>query len=210
MQQSADRETIHRSRQLETHLHQNWKKWHIFVTDVLQVGIDIDEMIFISGTHKTANWAVASYVEAGRSSLFRFDASSPMVSCAFSLLSSSGVEMPPHQHWGPQRRTSSVTGSPSSQGSGDVDQNEIKKDQCVFINYYKMKRRRLFPPKVLRASAGYDRLSPRRDEDGRIGGIRASVDCDEESEEYELHTDNPSVEVRVRADWHGKRLTSGY
>lgn len=52
-----------------------------------------------------------------------------------------------------------------------------KYDQCVFLHYYKLKRRRLLAPKVIRAAAGQSSLSRSRSPSESAGALGTSS-CD--------------------------------
>ena len=157
IQNRADLEAIHPSRRMVNYMSQNFSSWHEFITDRLDVDISRDDIRFISGVYKTAEWAVASYTEAGRSAQFRFNANLSVGSMAFSASSSALLQSPPLQNWGPRN---DACASPASSTT-----NLRNNDQSVFIHYYKLKRRLLVFPRVMRGAAGYDELPPGPEDD---------------------------------------------
>lgn len=172
------------------YMSRNFSSWHEFITDRLDVDISREDIRFISGVYKTADWAVASYTEAGRSAQFRFNADSPVGSVAFSASASAMSQTPPLQNWGPR---SNVSESPRS---STTSLRGARNDQSVFIHYYKLKKRLFVFPRVMKAAAGYDELPPGPDDgtdedrmaiDGASGG--------EEVHEFEL--DQPGFQVRL-------------
>lgn len=61
----------------------------------------------------------------------------------------------------------------SHQSSDDSQQDTLPVvDQCIFMRYYKMKRRgRIFPPRPIQAAAGPDELPPPGPGSDTLGGI---------------------------------------
>ncbi|KZT63899.1 hypothetical protein DAEQUDRAFT_679571 [Daedalea quercina L-15889] len=187
IQHGANRERILPSRRMVHYMSQNFASWHEFITHRLDVDIPKDSIQFISGVHKTSHWAVASYVEAGRTARFQFNADLTAASAAFSASAKSQVYSAPMQNWGPK----DDIGNPPTTAASQV----IVNDQSVFIHYYKLKRRLLFlPQRVMKAAAGYDNLPPRPDDDADEGG--ASVELTSSAEEVnEFEPDKPSFQV---------------
>ncbi|KZT71142.1 hypothetical protein DAEQUDRAFT_658560, partial [Daedalea quercina L-15889] len=149
MKYSADYEGIHGSRRLAKYLYQHWESWVEFISTGLEIEIPKPPgLMFISGFHKTADWAVASYVAAGKYASFHLSADVGVASGEMSLIASSETDTAPIQNWGPRR---SIGSSPTSSATSlpQTPQN----DQCVFINYYRMKRRLKLWPTIIRAAA---------------------------------------------------------
>lgn len=188
IQKRADLEAIHPSRRMVNYMSQNFSSWHDFITGRLDVDISREDIRFISGVYKTADWAVASYTEAGRSALFRFNADFQVGSMAFLASSSTMSQTPPLQNWGP--RSDAATSPTSSTTSLRPN------DQSVFIHYYKLKRRLFVFPRVMKAAAGYDELPPGPDDS--TDENRMSVDGSFGGEEvHEFEPDRPGFQVRL-------------
>ncbi|KAH9843617.1 WD40-repeat-containing domain protein [Rhodofomes roseus] len=152
MKHSANREVILPSRRMVNYMSQSFTSWYEFIRDRLDVDIPRESLRFICGVWKTADWAVASYTQAGKMAQFQFNASLGAASAAFTISAAAKVTAAPEQNWGP--RDDATDPSTSSESLSGLMAN-----QSVFIHYYSLRRRFLFP-KVMKAAAGYDELPP--------------------------------------------------
>ena len=189
---SADRHTIHKSGPLLKHMATHWKDWWEHIKTRLSVDIPMDKLMFVSGVHKTSDWAVASYTAAGKSASLHFDVDFTVAAGSFSLASSTKIEVPIHQQWGPQRTLDDTRTTSTSETTQD---GPPKKDQCIFLNYYKLKRRMLLGPKIMRAAAGYDSLPPAPPGDADNPRAVVEIMNDSGEEVYELEQDRPSFQA---------------
>ncbi|KAI0651003.1 hypothetical protein C8Q79DRAFT_898969 [Trametes meyenii] len=135
-------------------------RWLSFANGTLGLTVKPEDVLFVSATTKTSRWAVAAYennehLEAGS---FTFDImAQAYTSQPFGLASSNAVSThvnvpnrcacnPPH----------SVALAPP------------RYDQCVFIHFFKIKKRRPFLPSRIVAAAGPDGLpGPENDDAGK-------------------------------------------
>lgn len=188
----ANHEAIHESRSLVKYLAQNMDSWVEFITTGLEIDIPRSPgLMFIGGFHKTVNWAVASYVAAGKAAEFHVNTDFLAASGAISASASSQTYIAPIQNWGPERiRTED--GNRTRDSNTRVD--EEKYDQSIFLNYYRIKKRLGFPM-VVKAAAGYDEL-PRYDR-GSGEGLATPAAAHDSDDEEDLDVDISLAQVHV-------------
>lgn len=156
-----------------------------WVDFVSKFGLDVreEDILFISGTTMTSKWAVAAFHGQYRKKqgMIRADLSSY---AALDLsVSISDESLPQGYHSsGPRRRgaLNASAGTQPDQESLNVDEA----DQCIFLHYYKMKRR-VWLYRHMKAGAGPHELpSPGPDEAGsRVVADDEEVGSDEEFDE---------------------------
>ncbi|KAI0324752.1 hypothetical protein GY45DRAFT_1375309 [Cubamyces sp. BRFM 1775] len=140
------------------------KGWYAFATDRLGIDIEMSDLIFVSGHFKTPLWAEAAFSSKTTNSELLLRAGlNNLPGCSGGSLSASLVlsncESPVVFH---HRGPIGSDGSQSTNEDWDLSISErATADQCIFINYYKMKFRVApFRPKVLRGAAGPHDLPP--------------------------------------------------
>ncbi|TFY62032.1 hypothetical protein EVJ58_g4127 [Rhodofomes roseus] len=202
LKDSAHREQLP-SRRMMNYLKQNIREWYAFATsDDLDLPLQKEDIVFVFGFVKTTQWAVASYVEGGRSAKFSFTGGYGPAHASASAFATVGNSRAPVYSWGPSERLSnmlqpSLNPVPRRRGRGGGRRNEPDPgpsaptqawdaDQCVFLQYYKMKYKLGVWPTVMRGAAGYDEL-PRGPDDPSTGGQGGS-------QEDPFMTDDESVE----------------
>ncbi|KAH9839021.1 uncharacterized protein C8Q71DRAFT_747171 [Rhodofomes roseus] len=196
----------------------NHAYWYEFATERAQLDLKQEDIILISGWIKTARWAVAAFVEGGREVELSFGAGqASLADASFSVTTTQGVSRSWHQHSGPD------TDEETTAGSSSVSRSV--QDQCVFLHFYKSKRRlggilpKLLPMKI--AAAGEDgarrwpsggNWDPPEDDDGASMILADSVSIDEvpqRTENYDplepilghiVQTSNASVAVASTMD----------
>lgn len=126
MNHSADLEVVHGSRSLVKYLETRWDDWleHIQSAE----GLDIEVLrrpglMFISGFHKTVDWAMVYYASGGRSAEFLLSADAGGASCAFSLSMLSSTQISPSHRWGPHSRSGSTSSEAMQPGYTPVSQH---------------------------------------------------------------------------------------
>ncbi|KZT71110.1 hypothetical protein DAEQUDRAFT_724476 [Daedalea quercina L-15889] len=180
MKKSANHEYVHESRAMVEYISRNLARWHEYIRDIVDVNVPKESLRFISGFHKTADWAVASYVSTGRLAEIELNTDFGVASAAFSVASGTMVAPVLEQRWGP----------PPRRAAGPEDD---ERNQCVFINYYKLKWRLGMFPRVMKAAAGYDEL-PRGPYSDADGGRASTGGASDTEEMDELETDRPSFQ----------------
>ncbi|KAH9851229.1 hypothetical protein C2E23DRAFT_247420 [Lenzites betulinus] len=157
-------------RRIMDYMDTHFDRWLEFANDRLGLGLREDQLMFVSGTTKTSSWGVAAFRGATREKRGSVVGNlGPLTAADFSMSISDAQLSTSHYRAGPTSRT------PGSCG-WDASRNEY--DQCVFIHYYKRKRRKwpLFPS-VIKAAAGAHQL-PRGPDDEMDGGDQI-MDVDE-------------------------------
>ncbi|KAH9915957.1 uncharacterized protein BXZ73DRAFT_54081 [Epithele typhae] len=168
------------SREIQSHNHfreymrENFDSWMAFAR---QWGLDLrdEDLCFVYGTTKTAEWSVSAFHG-------QYKTRSGSIQANFASVGSVGLSVDVANSTAPncwhgvgpvnQERNSAgarfafLSGadspdSPESPPSLASNSREIEGDQCIFFRYYKMKRRvTVFPPRPMKAAAGYDQLPP--------------------------------------------------
>ncbi|OBZ73112.1 hypothetical protein A0H81_06650 [Grifola frondosa] len=164
---------IHSKKHIMDYIRLNHPSWCNFAADVVGLDKPEEEIIFVSGHVKTAEWAlVAEYTSKTREGELSFIGNiGPSASANVSLSISHSVSMSVQYRSGPSQaldiRTtqSSFPSASSSQNDGTTSTlQEPTFDQCIFLNYYKLKSRRFRGLKVIQAAAGPHEL-PHSDDD---------------------------------------------
>ncbi|KAI0749240.1 hypothetical protein C8Q80DRAFT_1218489 [Daedaleopsis nitida] len=138
---------------IKAYMLEHFSRWYEFANSTLGIGLQDKEILFVSGFIKTADWAEAAFHSKGTSGELSitggFQPIAP-VSAGFSV-SMLRCESPAlFYRSGPTRALAPATTSSSSSQNGPASTTETF-DQCVFLHYYKMKSRRLWP--TIRAAA---------------------------------------------------------
>lgn len=160
---------------------QNLEHWYLFATDRLGIDLRESDLLFVYGHIKTTVWAEAAFTSSSTDSELSISTSVPTLGASgiFSV-ELSNRQIPTIFHrWGPPGRVTSereldaliTLPSPSVEDAFD---------QCIFLNYFKMKRR--FRKKmVVRAAAGPHELPrsppedpPREFDEAQDGNVRSS------------------------------------
>ena len=156
LKQAAHREVLHPSKDLAQYIIRNHRNWYRFAQDVFRLDLKEEDIIFIHGSVKTAEWALAAATQRAREGSLLFGGEfGPLARATFSVSASRSAAMSMEHRSGPKV---------ARLGAGAEDsQNEF--DQCVFLHYYKIKRRQFLGPKVIRAAG--ERSSSRSPQIGR-------------------------------------------
>ncbi|KZT65351.1 hypothetical protein DAEQUDRAFT_768920 [Daedalea quercina L-15889] len=146
---------------LPKYMSRNHPYWHEFATEKAQLDLKEEDIILVGGWVKTARWAVAAFAEGGREVEVSFGAGhAALADASFSITAKHGLSRTWYQHFGP---ISDVDASNDGMSTSATRQAQ---DQCVFLHYYKSKRRlgifHKFLPKAI-AAAGEPREENARD-----------------------------------------------
>ena len=153
--QSSD---IESKRHIVNHMRENFYRWLNFANGEDSYGLDLKEhdLIFVCGTTKTTRWAVAAF----QGNTFRKKEGhvtgdfGPLATIGLSVNISNQILPTNHYRTGPRRVTNAL-GYDGNAGA------PVRPTQCLFIHYYKMRRRVWWPFKEpMRAAAGPDNLPP--------------------------------------------------
>lgn len=126
----------------------HFDRWLEFANARLGLGLKEDQIMFVSGTTKTSRWGVAAFRGATREKRGTVVGNlGPLAAVDFSFSLSDAQLSSTHYRAGPTERPPCCV---STCGAGH-QQEEY--DQCVFIHYYKRKRRKWPLPSVIKAAA---------------------------------------------------------
>ncbi|OCH94844.1 hypothetical protein OBBRIDRAFT_788846 [Obba rivulosa] len=179
----AIRNVLRPSRTTAFYIQRNWKKWYIFATETLsRQAVAPEDLAFVRGVVKTTKWALCAFGEGPQLYSSYSDVGFiQRTGVALSLPRNIqrlyrmgparvGADLPmlqevpdPYQNpaWSTSEETLTDSGSPPA-------------DQCVFLNYYKLKPRRALLPREVMVAAAEPR-DPPSDRDGEHS-IGAEVD----------------------------------
>ena len=138
----------------------NFAHWVEFENTTVGNGLREEEILFVSGTTKTNQWAVVAF--CNESQKVEGSCSVNLGSLGEASVSMSvSREKPRMEDYriGPSRRTA-ASGRPaadSDTGSPSPSPSPEPRDQCIFIHYYKMKRRFKWMPMRIEAAGAADR-----------------------------------------------------
>lgn len=123
--------------------------WSAFANERLGIGLEEEDFIFVSGHMKTPVWAEAAFNSHSATGELVISGGVASASGGFQVKMERAVNASVSSRTGPLER--------ASVWKDDSAIPEIF-DQCIFLNYYKMKTRRWRAPKVIRAAAGSPHL----------------------------------------------------
>ncbi|GJE89856.1 Zn(II)2Cys6 transcription factor [Phanerochaete sordida] len=111
--------------------------WHAFA---VAQGREIapEDIVLVTGWLKTSEWALAAISNHGSSHAISFSASGGVAGAEFGVEHSTSAEMSVTQRSGPKL---------AAGASADAGMH-AKRDQCLFVKYYKVKYRRFLPLKI--------------------------------------------------------------
>ncbi|KAI0754014.1 hypothetical protein C8Q80DRAFT_1116867 [Daedaleopsis nitida] len=217
LKHDATRDDLHPSKDLKQYIIRNHDSWFRFAQDVFRLDLPQHRIIFISGSVKTAEWALAAVTHCTREGEIAFSgAFAPAAKAAFSVGGVQEVSMSVEQRCGPKRLPADSTSKSESvrderedlantnisDGQGDASAvSALKADQCVFVHYYKLKRRHVLGPKVIRAasevpsSPAARRRSPSAEEPSEKGVEASSADIREDMPALDVSLGSGSSEL---------------
>ncbi|KAI0707099.1 hypothetical protein C8Q76DRAFT_817206 [Earliella scabrosa] len=141
---------------IKNYISDNLANWYTFANDTLGIGLRDEEIVFVSGFTKTAVWAAASFSHDSVDKAVKLSgscslpgAASGSVQLAVQMSDSHGVAI--DTRVGPPELASQWEQLSPEQLTGA--------DQCIFLEYYRMRRRLVFL-KTIVAAAGPHELPP--------------------------------------------------
>ncbi|EMD33957.1 hypothetical protein CERSUDRAFT_107747 [Gelatoporia subvermispora B] len=196
LEDAATRKELHSSRRMTNYMHQNYDDWHHFATEELGLELKPGDIIFVRGWVKTTGWAVASFMHSGRSCSLTFNTNPSLPGTASLNVSvSSDTSVSQQCRKGPTGSLSAgstpiITNADSS--SHPLYSQNRKADQCVFVHYYKLKRR-LWWPLVVEDAADPRDLEEHEDYDFETCVVSESMSNDDDGFEVEGVSVQPEV-----------------
>ncbi|KAI0743075.1 hypothetical protein C8Q80DRAFT_1273631 [Daedaleopsis nitida] len=164
---------IHSRNAIVAYIRKNIDSWLEFANSTWNLDLKEHEVLFICGTTKTSRWAVAAFQgdSFGNKRGLVSGEFGPFAKAALSVHISDYM-LPAHHYRHspiPSQKRNVTSSSPLlsfSQESSDTS-DSLPENQCIFVHYYKMKRRRPWSFKgPIKAAAGPHNLPPRPDDTG--------------------------------------------
>ncbi|PIL35386.1 hypothetical protein GSI_02112 [Ganoderma sinense ZZ0214-1] len=149
---------------IRRYIRDNISSWVTFANEKLEIGLEEKDVVFVSGYTKTSVWAEAAFSHSSTSGELLIAGGVPSASGEFRVSMSRGVDASVFSRTGPLDRASMW-----EKDTRSAPQEQYDSDQCIFLNYYKMKSRAWWRSTVLRAAAGDHVLPHDDDEDGPSG-----------------------------------------
>ncbi|KAI0743145.1 hypothetical protein C8Q80DRAFT_1273690 [Daedaleopsis nitida] len=179
----AVKDVISSRRRLVTHIREHFDTWLWFANETCGLGIEKEGLWFISGTTKTTKWANAAFEGEyhGKEGSIQCDFGN-IANVNLSLRIENEILSSTFYNHGPRRREPSQTSSQIDDGSTSISSETCRPDQCIFINYYKMKKRLWWTRKIT-AGAGPHELPPPDSDDGDSSSVELEPPGSPEFEE---------------------------
>ncbi|KAI0323503.1 hypothetical protein GY45DRAFT_1349778 [Cubamyces sp. BRFM 1775] len=137
---SGRTQNILSKKRIVDYMHANLDRWLEFANDRLGIGLKENQIILVSGTTKTNVWAVAAFAGKTRSKTGSIAGNLGSIGAVdFTLAISDAQLSMSHYRAGPTGRMSMIR---ADRPEAALDPEY---DQCIFIHYYKRKRR-FIPP----------------------------------------------------------------
>ena len=149
LRRPAERKAMLNTLLIRQYMREHIASWSQFANNRLGLGLEADKIIFVSGFVKASEWALAAFQSSREGCELTLDGS-PLAQADSAQwhASMNGPNTAVYVRVGPRERINS-------------DTYDAPRDQCVFINYFKMKRRSEFAPvEYMRAAAGPRDLPP--------------------------------------------------
>ncbi|TFK89203.1 WD40 repeat-like protein [Polyporus arcularius HHB13444] len=149
----------------------NFDCWMRFANDTLGFNVTQDDIWFISGTTKTTRWVSSVFHTDSHDHAASVDAEFANVgTLKFSIKFSKEDKVQQLSKYGPRRTGRSLfsqaVATPDASVASIPPELDLKQNQCVFIHYYKLKKRYYWRSKVMQAAAGPHELPRDRRHEG--------------------------------------------
>ncbi|KAM5537809.1 hypothetical protein V8D89_008577 [Ganoderma adspersum] len=166
------------SRTLARFIRENVDRWHQHAEKQLDLQIDPEQILFVSGVTKAADWGLGAFVSQARGGEVAFTAKVPFIRGAFSVQK----ENAPRADIEYRARPLPVDDSGSIESPRRPSANiGVKRDQTLFIHYYKTKARSWINSKrAVEAATGSEEGDPDLSGDGE--DVATEMEMDDEGE----------------------------
>ncbi len=125
------------------HMSKHFARWVQFANDRLGLGLREEQLVLVHGTTKARRWGMAAF--SGDQLVDKTGSVSAVVNSRTSAGFSFSIEDADFEslYWqaGPRRRIHDETAANSTTTHAASDSDDGSGDQCLFLHYYKMKRR---------------------------------------------------------------------
>ncbi|KAI0944756.1 hypothetical protein AcW1_002389 [Taiwanofungus camphoratus] len=149
LKDAATKTILRRSARMPDYMLRHHASWYDLARDTLGMDLRSDEIIFVQGVVKTTDrWALTAVTDSGEGVEVHFSTDlGPYGNASFSFSRDRQASLSY-----PYRLGRALTTDTSRDEGASTGRKATKKDQCIFIHYYKLKRR-WYGPKVIKAAA---------------------------------------------------------
>lgn len=155
LKDDARKEAIHPNKTFVDYIRAHHESWYNFAQSVMELDIAREDIVLVRGWVKTSEWAVAAFTERGQSHEISFHGQlGHLAQAGLSLSMTESNMMSVETRSGPHRRPFAQLPEPrtSSTGKNVEVEPDNRRDQCVFLSYYKIKYRKFLPNKIAAAA----------------------------------------------------------
>lgn len=164
------------ARYMRTH----FDRWLEFANSRFEIGLKDEELIFVCGTTKTSRWGVAAFHGDYRAKDGSIAANiGSLASIEFKLRVENATFQSSYFRSGPPEYPIGTSSPVGTSDERQVAQDGEALDQCLFMHYYKMKRRILLPDFPMQAAAGPRDPAPDDSRDAGTGSYAGACVVDE-------------------------------
>lgn len=175
--------------------------WYAFVTDHQKYGIRCakEDLVLVRGTMKTTSWIVGAFLgKTDSAHTITIGAQASTAASAKLSLSSGHSELHNcEQRSGPLSLSQTPKDTTALYPDEKVDSGgAVARNQCIFLNIYKLKHRKFLPTKVI--ANGKPASFDDQDDDFSDRGTNASVS----SAEYSIEMEPERISVSDDGNYH--------
>jgi len=163
------RELVQQTRRMAKYMKDNIETWHRWaISNDVGLDVAIEDILFVRGWIKTSCWAVVAFCDDSRHTKLTFSGDLGLpVSNVFGIETQVETTTPTCLlQIGPQRFRRANATAPLVPNQPAHVQEQYPSDQCMFLHYFKLKKRLLWPSKIEAAAEPRD-PSVDRDTDNR-------------------------------------------
>ena len=182
----AEETMMHSSTRLVPFIKNNIDRWHEHAIANDELRCAKKEIIFVCGMIKTDDWGLGAFTNWEKGDIVSFVGQVPFCEGAFSAHAQDGRVANVETRTKPRPSNASFASRPNplaegtrgsmapsrtSQSDSVVQMADVKRDQTLFLHYYKIKNRFWLLDKVMRAAAGPDERDSDRTGDGEHDAV---------------------------------------
>ncbi|KAI0325972.1 WD40 repeat-like protein [Cubamyces sp. BRFM 1775] len=180
-------------RAIVRYMRDNLDHWLAFANDEHGMMLNVDQFYFVHGTVKTSKWACAAF--QGNAKSIEGSLQAQVVNSGLNMSISLSTEDATRLEYNFGPTVSGGDASPLQLASGSQESGSPrpppKRDQCIFINYYKAKKRLLWKPKIIQAAAEPQDIPPGDQDDADSGAVAAATETASSGSDSDVEGEMP-------------------
>ncbi|KZT00235.1 uncharacterized protein LAESUDRAFT_666522 [Laetiporus sulphureus 93-53] len=143
----AIRHRLRHGRRIKTYIRTHLRNWHTFAVKRLDLDLSEDDIIFVSGWVKTTAWSLAAFAGDAKNARITFSADGDGVAGGcWQINEARDANWAFEYHSGPpsdgvRKNEERRINKAAAKNENDDGHRRGKQDQCVFLHYYKLKKR---------------------------------------------------------------------